>query len=608
MEAAGPRSSERRPRRGSLERPINMRLVRNAALVLVLPLLLAALTVGRPGPLPPPVLPPSFDGDSAAALAEELATEHPSRVPGQPGSAGSLSWLTDKMRSFGLTVETDSWRESVPDLGEVTLRNGVTVIEGDSEQAVVFVAHRDNEGISAGASDNASGTAALVELARFYAAGGPTGEAPRPRQTLIFLSTDGGSVGGLGAARFATTSPYRDRISAVVVLDALSGPGDPRLELAGDGPHSPAAALVRTAAVRLAEELGTEPARPGVIRQLVDLGIPFAYGDQAPFLGQRVSALRITTADDSGDAAQTDTIAELDPVQIGSLGRGAQALLGSLDAGAELARNTSAYVYVGGRVVQGWAIILVLVAALVPFAAGVIDLLMRCRRLGTRLGPAFVGLAGRLLLWLWAGAVLWIAGALGVLPEGPPRPLPPSGASASDWPVAALAGLSLLIAVPWLASRRRPGSARIASPEDELAGYAVGLTALGAVAVLTVPVNAYALVFVLPSLYAWLWLPQVDRPWLRDVLYGIGYAGPVLAFVSLADRFGLGVDVLLYAAGLVTIGYVPWASALLLLAWGATAVHVGTVVSGRYAVRDSGGQPLVARLRAGARALQASRR
>jgi hypothetical protein len=553
-------------------------------------------------------LPASFDGDSAAVLAAELATEVPSRVPGESGAAESLAWLSQKMESFGHTVETDEWEEEVPDLGKVTLRNGVVVIEGDSDQAVVFVANRDNEGISAGASDNASGTAALVELARFYSSRGAGTEAPRPRQTLIFVSTDGGSFGGLGAARFAATSPYRDDISAVVVLDALSGPGDPRLELAGDGPHSPAAALVRTAAVRLGEELGAEPARPGLVRQLVDLGIPFAYGDQAPFLGRGISALRITTADDSGDAASTDTTAELDAVLLGRLGRGAQSLLGSLDAGAELARNTSAYVYVGGRVVRGWALVLVFVAALVPFAAGVIDLLARCRRLEIPLGPAFVGFAGRLLQWLWAGAVLWIAGAVGVLPRGASRPLPPSGDSASDWQLAALAGLSLLVAAPWLLSRRRSGAARSVSPEEELSGYAVGLTGLGLVAVLIVPVNAYALVFVLPSLYAWLWLPQVDRPWLRDALYGLGFAGPVLAFVSLADRFGLGIDVLLYAAGLVSVGYVPWASALLLLAWGAAAVHLGAVVSGRYVLHDRGVNPLLARLHRGIRPPQASRR
>jgi hypothetical protein len=597
MEAARLRSSERTPRPGTLERPVNTRLVRVTGLVVLVPVLLALLTVGRPGPLPAPALPPSFDGESAAALATELATQHPSRAPGSPGSLAALEWFRDAVGAFGIPVQVDAWRERVPGIGEVTLRNAAAVIEGESRQVVVFVANRDNLGVAAGASDNASGTAALVELARFYA-GGRTGAGPRPRHTLVFLSADGGAYGGLGAARFADASPVRDRLSAVVVLDALSGPGDPRLEIAGDGPHSPAPSLVRTAAVRLAEELGEEPARPGLARQLVDLGIPFAFGEQAPFLGRRISALRITTADDSGAAEPTDTVEKLDPALIGRLGRGAQALLGSLDTDAELARTTSAYVYVGGRVVRGWAIVLVLAAALVPFLVGVADMIARCRRLGAPLASALRSLAGRLVLWLWAGVVLWLAGALGAMPTGTGRPLPPASPAATDWQPGLLAVLSLLVVVPWLLTRRERGARATARPEVELAGYAVGLATLGAVALLTLPVNAYAIVFLLPSLYAWLWLPQVLAPWRRDLLFGIGLAGPVLALVSLADRFGLGVDVLRYAVSLLTVGYVPWASAALALAWGAIAVHLGAVASGRF---RPGGPRVASRLRDGVR-------
>jgi hypothetical protein len=608
MEAAPLRNSDRRPRPGSLERPINTRLVRASALIVVVPVLLAALTLGRPGPLPPPALPPSFDGESAAALAAELATEHPDRQPGSSGSLGSLHWFGDKMAPYGLAVEKDEWDEDVPDLGRVTLRNGIAVVEGDTDEAIIYVAHRDNTGVAAGASDNASGTAALVELARFFAAGGPRGEAPRPRQTLVFLSTDGGEYGGLGAARFAATSRFRDNVSAVVVLEALSGPGEPRLELAGDGPRSPAPTLVRTAGARVAEELGREPARPGIVRQLVDLGIPFAYGDQAPFLGERISALRLTAADDSGAAAGTDTPAELDAETLGRLGRGAQSLLGSLDRGAELARETSAYVYAGERVVQGWAIALALLVAMVPFGVGVVDLLVRCHRLEIPLLPAFGGLLGRLALWLWAAVVLWLAGVLGVLPTGSARPLPPSGPSATEWEFAALAGLSLLIVVPWILTRRQRGGWRPPSPEEELAGYGAGLAALGLVALATAAVNTYALVFAVPSMYAWLWLPQTARAWLRDVLYGLGFAGPLLALVSLADRFGLGIDVLLYVSGLVTVGYLPWATVVVVLAWGAVAMHVGAVASGRYALPRADAPPLLVRVRTAGRSLYPRRR
>ena len=587
MEAARLPGSGRRPRRGSLERPVNGRLVRNTALVVALPLLLAAFTVGRPGALGAPALPPSFDGTAAASLARELTGLHPSRVPGSAGNDAAARWFEDKVALYGLPVERDAWRGEVPGLGRRALRNVAVVVEGETSRAIVFAAHHDNAGTGPGASDGASGVAALLELMRSYAVSDTSAERARPRHTLVFLSADGGSFGDLGAERFATASEFAGRIDAVVVLDALGGPAEPRLELAGDGPRSPGAVLVRTVSSRVEEHLGEPPGRPGVLRQLVDLGIPFAYGGQAPFLGAGVSAVRLTTADDSGRSAALDAAAALDDELLTRLGTSAQSLLGSLDGGVELAQGTAPYVFLGDRVVRGWAIALVLVAALIPFTAGVIDLLARCRRRAIPLWPAFRSLGARLSLWLWAAVVLWLAGASGVLAAGPARPFPPASDAVREWPLVALGGLALLVLVPWLLTSRA-GPRRPVEAEEELAGYAAVLVTLGLIGVLTALVNPYALVFLVPSLYAWLWLPQTGSSWLRDTLFGLGLAGPVLALVSLAGRFELGPDVVLYAATLVTTGYVPWLTAALVLAWGAVAAQTGAIAAGRYATSRSG--------------------
>ena len=112
----------------------------------------------------------------------------------------------------------------------------------------------------------------------------------------MFLSSDGGAYGALGAERFATTSPLAGEAVAVLSLDGLAGRAWPRLELGAPASRSPAPALVRTATVRTSEQLGAEPARPGLLTQLVDLALPFGYGEQAPFLVAGRSALRITTA------------------------------------------------------------------------------------------------------------------------------------------------------------------------------------------------------------------------------------------------------------------------------------------------------------------------
>ena len=187
MEPARLGTSRRRPRRGSIERPVDLRLARNLAAFLALPLLLVVFTMARTGPLPAPDLPPAFDGATAAALTVELAGDNANRVPGSPGAATAAQWYRDKLALYGLAVREDAWREDVAGLGRVELRNLATVVPGTLDETIVFVAHRDNNGLSAGANSDASGTAALVELARAYATAGTTESArtpaPRPRSS-----------------------------------------------------------------------------------------------------------------------------------------------------------------------------------------------------------------------------------------------------------------------------------------------------------------------------------------------------------------------------------------------------------------------------------------
>src|SRR5512134_380209 len=163
------RAESVRPRRGSVERPINARLVRGTWLFVALPLLLAAFSVGRPQPLPPPTLPPAFDRSAAAQLARELARDYPDRSPGSAGGLGAASWVAEQLTLYGFEPQTDRFTAAIPGLGKVELQNLVAVVPGASKRAIVITAHRDNSGEGRGTNDNASGTAALIELARAYA-------------------------------------------------------------------------------------------------------------------------------------------------------------------------------------------------------------------------------------------------------------------------------------------------------------------------------------------------------------------------------------------------------------------------------------------------------
>src|SRR5919201_2371766 len=176
MAAVPPRAERRRPRRGSLERPVNSRLYRDAWLLVALPLLVLAFTVARPAPLASPTLPPGFDGRAALELADDLVRTNPDR---SPGTLGSARWFRDQLTPYGLRIHEDAFRATIPGRGRVTLRNLLAVVPGRSPQAIVVMAHRDDTGTGPGANDNAAGTAGLIQLPRSYPAppGGGRGAA-----------------------------------------------------------------------------------------------------------------------------------------------------------------------------------------------------------------------------------------------------------------------------------------------------------------------------------------------------------------------------------------------------------------------------------------------
>ena len=297
MAAPPPAPERRRARPGSLERPINGRLYRGTWLLVGLPLLVLAFSVARPPALQPPNLPTAFDQKAATALATDLADRWPSRLAGTPGASGAARWFADQLSPYGYPVRAERFTATVPGRGRVRFVNLLASRPGRSLKTILVMAHRDDTGTGPGADDNASGTAALLELARAYAPTAGPVRVPLP-YTLAFLSTDGGADGGVGAAWFAAHAPERENVIAVVNLDSIAGPRRPRLELTGDTSRSPAPGLVETIRARLEAEAGSEPTRASALRQLIDLGFPYSRYEQAPFVTRNIPAVTITTAPD----------------------------------------------------------------------------------------------------------------------------------------------------------------------------------------------------------------------------------------------------------------------------------------------------------------------
>ena len=141
------------------------------------------------------------------------------------------------------------------------------------------------------------------------------------------------------------------------------------------------------------------------------------------------------------------------------------------------------------------------------------------------------------------------------------------------------------IVAAWLVARDRLVPRRPANAKEELAGGTAALLALSVVGLLLAATNPYALIFLLPCLHFWLWLPQLQarpRP-ARALVLLLGLAGPAYLVSTFATHYGLGWDAPWYIAQLFAVGYAPKTLLVIGLAWLAAAGQLFALAGNRYA-------------------------
>lgn len=516
------------------------------------------------------------------------------------------------MRGYGYGVSELPFRTEVPGLGRRELANVVAVsapVEpGDDRalEAIVVIAHRDTFGLSQGADDNASGTAVLLELARTL------GDASLDH-TLLLISSDGGSFGALGAQRLASDSRLVERLTAtsgaipvaVIAVDTVGRSGEARLLVDGDRPRSPAGAFLATARVSLG--LSRHPGRvESPLRQLFSLAFPLGLTEQAPFLGAGVSAITVTSSPTPARREGQDTLEQLDLAAITRIGQGVQSLVLSLDQATEIARSTDSRLFFDAFAVRGFALRLTLLAALLPALLAAVDYFARCRRNRIPLAPALRSLARRTLVAAWVGVLLLLFSALELFPGGS-RPLPPESDLARTWPVATLAVFAGLALLGWLALRPQAAAQPRGDRPQELGGHLATVLATILLSLVVAAANPYALVFVLPSLHSWLWLPHARGLPARLAIVALGLAGPVAVVVGLSERLELGGDTPWYLVALASGGQVSGLLVLAFLAWCAVLAQTVLLALGLYAPDPPGRKRWAGWLSAAARSARASR-
>ncbi len=144
--------------------------------------------------------------DRADTLLENiLANIHTKEIPIFFFKKSGMEKLEKLQTPYGISGRTELVK--VRD----TAQNVIGIVEGETDTTVIIGAHYDHLGwgtyassyegepaIHNGADDNASGVAALIELARYYAQANV-----KPHYSMLFIAFSGEEAGLLGASNFA---------------------------------------------------------------------------------------------------------------------------------------------------------------------------------------------------------------------------------------------------------------------------------------------------------------------------------------------------------------------------------------------------------------------
>lgn len=199
-------------------------------LALVLAAVLAIRATTPPAAIPEDSPPQTFSATRAMADVEAIGSRP--HITGTAENAAVRAHIARRMAQLGMAVSTSTgtvdaagmakrnrWtgRQDAP----VTLTNVIGVLPGrdPSLPAVLLMSHHDSVWGSPGAADNSAAVAASLEVVRALRAAGPQ------QRDLIVLVTDAEELGLQGARAFFSSHPLRERVGAVINMEARGGGG-----------------------------------------------------------------------------------------------------------------------------------------------------------------------------------------------------------------------------------------------------------------------------------------------------------------------------------------------------------------------------------------------
>ncbi len=482
---------------------------------------------------------PATEFSAARALhhVRELTGDGKPRPTGSPADLRAVGLLASRLHALGLETEVQETFACGPYGICSPVRNVVARLGPARRKAVLLVAHHDSVRAGPGASDDLSGAAIVLEVARALSA------ARGLARPFVALITDAEESGLVGATAFAEGHPWAREAGAVVNLEARGTTG-PSIMFDTSGDPAWVARVLR----RMPHPTTTSvaPAVYDLIPNDTDLTVLERKGIPGLNLAFALGVVRYHTP--------LDDVAHLDPRSLQHQGENALALVRALaeeDLEAAPSARLAWFDALGLGVVAYRAPLAVAVlAAALAFAAA--SLVLRGAPRPAR--RALLGLAAALAGLLAAtGAVLlaWTLLRDGALPRA--FVASPGPFTAAAW--AAGAGATLLAAA--LAAPR-------AGPEGLFAGAAALHAALAVALGFALPGASH--LSALPALAAgaagmgWALARRRREAWtLAAALAPAGGAAIAVFPLAYLLPHRLGVAAAAGAAALVALAVVPLA-------------------------------------------------
>jgi hypothetical protein len=529
----------------------NARLYRAALAPFLFALAIAAFSLqSRPLPRTTTLAPDAFQGARAYAELSRLAAAYPDRRPGSPGDTALAAYVAERLRELGgpggggFEVRTSSTPGQTID-GERTLETVIAERPGSTEATpILIVSHRD--AAAPGSKAELSGTAALLELARVFA-------ARETKRTIVLASTSGGSGGDAGAAVLPAT--LHGPFDAAIVLGDLAGAHArrPLVVPYSDGFGAAPVSLQRTVSDAITQQTGSDPGSPSALGQLAHLIFPLAAGEQGVLDGAGVPAVLVQASGERGPSPHEAVSAE----RLESLGRSVLSAIDSLDTSSDIPRAMQAGVQLQHKTLPLWAVELLIATLLFAPAVAAVDALARLRRRKAPVGRGTLWVLSCSLPFLSCAVLCYLLGALGIVGAAPPVPALSNAMPFSGDAAGVLIAVLLTFALAWLlwiAMVRRLGWG--VRPHADAAGLAI-LLALLCVGGLAWLHNPYSALLVLPATHLWMILASPDlRPRRAGALalVALGLLPLALLMAFYARQLGLGAEDVAWSAVLMVAG------------------------------------------------------